>query len=711
MKILLVTNAYPPAIGGAEIACKRIVDILSKKHEVTLITKKDGLNRRAENEKEIIELEAKTIYSYMPKLKEVLESKEYDLYISFGFGKYFFDYIGKWCKKNRKKCLSLPIGYFHTKNALFFKEAYRKLFAKNSLDNYDLLITATEQEKNFWNKEFGINKEKIRVIPHTMEENYTSFSPTNILKNNNLKPSQYIFYIGRVAKNKRPDLLIKAFGGIETELKLVIAGKGTKNEELQNIAGKNALFLGDISDDEKKELIKNARLCVFPSEYESYGLFIVEAIEFDTPIIASNIAVFREIIKNEDYLFENTPEALRKKLKQFIKYPKKLTGFKKINQTKEYLSIVDEITKKPKKLNIFMQYPWIVADSPYYKYLFDYPPENANYLNPVIKSRDVITNKNKLKTANQLKNIIRVTAINQNLPLPNVRATFKKNCDLIHSAHCISITNKPWVVDLEGYWQIVIGRAGNKLAVSMAKRILEMNNCKKIMCWTNETKEKLTEITKSEKIKQKSIVVYPAVPAQMKVKQGKTLNLLFIARYFYEKGGKTAVKAIDELTKNNKNVGGIIVSDTPEEILKEYSKNKKIKFLPLMTREKLFKEAYSKSNIFIYPGYSDSFGFALLEAMSFGLPIVTVNGIARKEIVEENKTGYVIDHQLDKSITKEAEERFVREIISKTNILIHNEALRKEIGKNAYNQISSGKFSISQRNKLMEKIYEETLTK
>ena len=97
------------------------------------------------------------------------------------------DYIGNWCKKNRKKCISLPIGYFHTKSALLFKETYKRLFAKNSLDNYDLLITATQQEKDFWSNEFKIRKDKIKVIPHTLEDNYNKFKPTNILKKNELK--------------------------------------------------------------------------------------------------------------------------------------------------------------------------------------------------------------------------------------------------------------------------------------------------------------------------------------------------------------------------------------------------------------------------------------------------------------------------------------------------------------------------------------------
>lgn len=709
MKILIVTNSFPPAIGGAEIACERIAKILSKKYAVTVITKKDGLIRKKSNKIKIIELEAKTIYSYMPKLKEKLTTENYDLYVSFGFGKYFFDFLGKWCKKNKKKCISIPIGYFHTKNSLLFKEVYRNLFAKKSLNNYDLLITATQQEKEFWNEEFKIDKEKIKVIPHTLEKGYTIFNKTQILEKHKLKSKKYILYLGRYAKNKRPDLLITAFNKIKTDLDLVIAGKGTNNKNLMCFANKKVKFVGEIDENEKKELIKNAKFCVFPSEYETYGMLILEAIKFKTPIIASNIPVFREIIDDEAYLFENNSNSLNEKLIKFIDNPK-LFKSKKINQEKEYLNTIKEVIENNKKIKISMQYPWIVADSPYYKYLFDYPPKNANYLNPVIKSRDVIINKNKLQKANKIKDIIRKTAITKDLPIPNVRINFGKNCDLIHSAHCVTITNKPWVVDFEGAWQIVVGRTGNKISEGISKEILKRNNCKKIICWTKDTKENLLKMTNDKNVSNKTIIVYPAVPIQKKVKNNKKINLLFVGRYFKEKGGDCAVKVMDNLSKKYKNVSGTIISqELDSESLSIIKHNKKIKFFSLMPRQELFAKIFPSASIFIYPGFSDTFGFGFLEAMSFGLPIITVDGIARKEIVENNKNGFLIERENLGELTDKEKLILTEKMLKKTEILIKNKNLRKKMGDYGYNLVKTGRFSIKERNTKLEKIYSDAI--
>ena len=60
------------------------------------------------------------------------------------------------------------------------------------------------------------------------------------------------------------------------------------------------------------------------------------------------------------------------------------------------------------------------------------------------------------------------------------------------------------------------------------------------------------------------------------------INLLFVGRSFYEKGGLDALKTIDYLTKKYQNTRALVISKTPSEITERYSENKKIKFLHLV---------------------------------------------------------------------------------------------------------------------------------
>ena len=149
----------------------------------------------------------------------------------------------------------------------------------------------------------------------------------------------------------------------------------------------------------------------------------------------------------------------------------------------------------------------------------------------------------------------------------------------------------------------------------------------------------------------------------------------------------------------------------PTKVHKKFSKNKKIKFTGLINRKKLLNH-YSNSDILIYPGYTDSFGFAFLEAMSFGIPIITVDGDSREETIDEGKTGFIINRPKKFSgwdkFGKE-EKRIVSEIIKKTSILIENKKLREKMSKNCLEEIKSGKFSIKERNKKLKEIYNEAI--
>lgn len=364
-----------------------------------------------------------------------------------------------------------------------------------------------------------------------------------------------------------------------------------------------------------------------------------------------------------------------------------------------------------RNLKVYLQYPWKFPDSPYYKYLISFPPKNIEYLG--IKKRiGVITNKNLFRISNLLKKIIRFVLNLIHPSMANAHQSPKGNYDLIHCAHCLSKNNSPWVCDMEAFWQLWVVGCKDFKGKRKIEKLLLNKNCKKILPWTNEIKEKFNK--EFPQISQKLEVVYPAVEIpKIKKKKHKAINLLFVGRYFYSKGGLHALEVMDRLTKKFNNVRGIVVSEVPKEIIGRYGKNKKIKFYKLLPHEKLL-EIYSLADIMIYPGYSDSFGFIFLESMSFGLPIVTVDGCSRKEVIKDKEEGFVIPycsnlslHEVGKTLNNHGRENLIDRIQEKVKMLIKNKKLREEMSKKGFNQIKKGKFSIKRRNAQLEKIYFE----
>ena len=369
------------------------------------------------------------------------------------------------------------------------------------------------------------------------------------------------------------------------------------------------------------------------------------------------------------------------------------------------------------KIKVYLQYPWSFPDSPYYKYLINFPPKNIKYLN-VTKQKGVIINKKFFWLSNFLKRKIRKWINKFKMTIPNAHLTKSlEKFDIIHCAHCLSKNkNNPWIVDLESYWQLYVGEK-NKKSIKKVRKILLRKNCKKIIPWTKLAKKDF--LTDFPELKGKVEIVYPAVPLKIEKKvHQKNIILLFSGRYFFRKGGLHALEVMNTLTKKYKNVRAIFQSETPKEILKKYSQNKKIEFCGLIPQNELF-ELYKKADILIYPGYSDSFGFAYLEAMSFGVPIITIDGFSRKDILADGKTGFIVpytgwtakdkDNKIDPHSLGQREQKIIRQIIKRASKLIKDKNLLKKMSKNCIKTIKNGKFSIKKRNEKLEKIYRNSL--
>lgn len=115
----------------------------------------------------------------------------------------------------------------------------------------------------------------------------------------------YLLYVGALEQRKNVQTLVDAFvkGAYFKNYDLVIVGKGRRNYK-QNLvntivrAGQKALaathFLEDIQSDQLPSLYQQAELFVFPSDFEGFGLPIVEALFSKTPVITSTGSCFPE---------------------------------------------------------------------------------------------------------------------------------------------------------------------------------------------------------------------------------------------------------------------------------------------------------------------------------------------------------------------------------------------------------------------------------
>ena len=119
-----------------------------------------------------------------------------------------------------------------------------------------------------------------------------------------------ILHLGRLHQKKGLELLVEAFSriaGRRDDAHLVLAGSGDR-DYVMRIAGMlrelgisdRATITGQLDDDEKLAVLRDADVFVLPSYGENFGISVVEAMACGLPVLISDkVGIWREIADAE----------------------------------------------------------------------------------------------------------------------------------------------------------------------------------------------------------------------------------------------------------------------------------------------------------------------------------------------------------------------------------------------------------------------------
>ena len=122
------------------------------------------------------------------------------------------------------------------------------------------------------------------------------------------------------------------------------------------------------------------------------------------------------------------------------------------------------------------------------------------------------------------------------------------------------------------------------------------------------------------------------------------INFVFVGLNSRGKGGDELLEAFSH-TKE-KNIRLTFISNLSDEEKVKYQKDSRISILPPQPRIKLLNEIYPKMDVMVFPSFYESFGVVLLEALSFGMGIITLNTYATPEIVKNDYNGKLLHHPI-----------------------------------------------------------------
>lgn len=262
-----------------------------------------------------------------------------------------------------------------------------------------------------------------------------------------------------------------------------------------------------------------------------------------------------------------------------------------------------------------------------------------------------------------------------------IKAIKKLDCDIVISTR---ILHSNWV-----------GKYANKNIIKIAQEHNHHNNNQKyIKKVINSLKnfDYFMPVSKeladfySSKVKNAKVIYIPNFIENLPDKKSnlESKQLISVGRLDKIKGFDDLIDIFNILQGTHPDLVLHIVGDGPEK------QNLQNKINQLHLENKIFlcgtklsnelEEEYLNSSIYLMTSFSESFGLVLVEAASYGLPLIAFDSAqGAKEIIENNKNGFLIPNR-DK-----------KQFAQKTDELINNFEKQKSLSENSL--VIANKFS------------------
>ncbi len=199
-------------------------------------------------------------------------------------------------------------------NKIFIKRNFKTIAVSHGgnpkrLVNFDYIITVAEHLANNIKKKYrNISRERLFTIHNGIKINH-NYDPKSKIKNKNFT----LGILSRLSPEKNIITAIKSFKIFLNDVpnaKLNIAGDGPELQKLNKLVRQenlqnNISFLGHINNIEK--FFNEIDLFIHPATKEPFGLVVLEAFNYYTPVIGSDSGGLKEIVNNKKngYLYDD----------------------------------------------------------------------------------------------------------------------------------------------------------------------------------------------------------------------------------------------------------------------------------------------------------------------------------------------------------------------------------------------------------------------
>ena len=326
MKILQGCVRYPPAPGGAETVVKAYSEGLRDLgHDVEVVTtdlytetpfvkKKmpsvvNGINVTRHK---AYTVSGEAHYVLAPGMVQSFLSKNADIIHTHSYG-YFQNHAG-WIRERFQSTPWVITPHFHPSWSMWggskrktLREFYDTVIGKGTLEAADLITCVSKHERDMLVSEIGLKEDNIKIIYNGINwADWSSVPNKEVFRKQYPTISEkFVLFAGRLATNKGLSDLISAMQLIDKKsVDLVITGAdmglGKQLEKEASDKGVTMHRLGHIDDETYRSVLAAAEMLVLPSEYEAFGIVLLEAAAAKTAVIGTNVGGIPEAMSPDN---------------------------------------------------------------------------------------------------------------------------------------------------------------------------------------------------------------------------------------------------------------------------------------------------------------------------------------------------------------------------------------------------------------------------
>jgi len=312
MRILQISSAPVTYEGGTERVVWEISKRLAKKHKVTVLQTdlyaqehKKGVSYT--DHVKIITFKNDFYlggYGFSSKAIKWLKEnwKDYDVVHSHGYNRFLTEF-SVFILKNKVPIIFTPHGFIHTKKNYLFKIAHDQTFGK-FIQRADICTALTKLDFKDYGK-LGVKREKIVEIPNGVDlKQFQKIKKRDIsIFKKKYGLSKTILFVGRIHESKGLQYVIEAIKDLDCKLLIIGEDSGYKKileEKIKSLdIADKVIFAGNLRDKEKIKAYHSCDALVLYSEWEGFGITVIEAMASGKPVIVSNRGSLPFLVNNK----------------------------------------------------------------------------------------------------------------------------------------------------------------------------------------------------------------------------------------------------------------------------------------------------------------------------------------------------------------------------------------------------------------------------